>query len=959
VKPFIESIAIRNIRGIKDITLDLRNNTILVGENGAGKSSVVDAIELLFTGKIQRLMSRQDINTEESIGFNGNAGDISVNFCDDPAPLNLTYPGKTITNHKWATPYSTSGQFILRRATLLRFVESRESERYNEISALIGISAVDKIEAAWKKKVNDLRKPLDDFERRALSALVRLGELLESPVLNEHMVSFLINKKLEAFQISPVFDPNDMPRVLQQLQKELDSRPPSREYMDYKDTRQRLSEIDRTIKQGKEKLQTFLAKSIELSNLIGTKDDPNAEHLLGLAYKYLQTTPQDSCPVCEQGVPSRIKLVERLKERLNLMQSATNKSAEHAKADEEYKQQITILGNFVEKVLIEVPKTTFTELIDPSIISEFRDGLITLKENPAVAASKLDRFEFLLNAMDEHLERKKATLIEDPSVSVAALLKAMSGAKEQWEMFRDNDKQNLLIKTQLAKAELIYDTLVETRKRGVDRILDELGGSIYKYYQILHPDEGNRQIVLKGNEQKNKGIELKAEKSGTHAMHPMGIFSEGHLDSLGLCIFLAFIRHYNEGFNFIVLDDILTSIDAGHRLRVANLLMEEFQNFQFLITTHDDFWAEELSNVFKNHGKGNRALTYKMLPWTPTEGAKHDQYKFKDLFYYQNMVAQGNNLDAVSGAGRTFEGFLKQMRINLRLAIPAKYGERYTIHDLIEKFFEWIETHPFDRTDTPKSMKELRAIMDRLRNIWFIRNVSGAHATDIGGKVSSAEVMEFIDAAEELMDHFSCPVCHNFVQIDKEGFSVHCYSCANKDKGSLGSQWRYQPQWRNRLPNDNALALDERTMRKIVNRSKSTIMAIIQDSRKRLSLAVAANLDDTFETAEILQAMLTFLTDHPRDEGTNFRSKFEKVNEMLTHWIDTQGNWVHQNHEFSHYKEFLSLADLLSELISCPNCGTMLIFDRKNGKYQCTQCDLGMRETQAGARWVLLKKNKF
>lgn len=53
----IIKLTIRGIRGIKDeITLEPNGeNMVISGINGTGKSSVVDAIEFLFTGGISRL----------------------------------------------------------------------------------------------------------------------------------------------------------------------------------------------------------------------------------------------------------------------------------------------------------------------------------------------------------------------------------------------------------------------------------------------------------------------------------------------------------------------------------------------------------------------------------------------------------------------------------------------------------------------------------------------------------------------------------------------------------------------------------------------------------------------------------------------------------------------------------------------------------------------------------------
>ena len=52
----LKTIGIHAIRGIPDLELELDGKSLLLeGENETGKSSIVDAIEFFFTGKISHL----------------------------------------------------------------------------------------------------------------------------------------------------------------------------------------------------------------------------------------------------------------------------------------------------------------------------------------------------------------------------------------------------------------------------------------------------------------------------------------------------------------------------------------------------------------------------------------------------------------------------------------------------------------------------------------------------------------------------------------------------------------------------------------------------------------------------------------------------------------------------------------------------------------------------------------
>lgn len=62
----IDRIEVEGFRGItRACTLPLNGKSLLLfGENGTGKSSFVDALERLFTGKVSTLEGRMGVSTE-------------------------------------------------------------------------------------------------------------------------------------------------------------------------------------------------------------------------------------------------------------------------------------------------------------------------------------------------------------------------------------------------------------------------------------------------------------------------------------------------------------------------------------------------------------------------------------------------------------------------------------------------------------------------------------------------------------------------------------------------------------------------------------------------------------------------------------------------------------------------------------------------------------------------------
>jgi len=74
---------------------------------------------------------------------------------------------------------------------------------------------------------------------------------------------------------------------------------------------------------------------------------------------------------------------------------------------------------------------------------------------------------------------------------------------------------------------------------------------------------------------------------------PGAYHSEGHQDGMGLCLYLALMKHtLGNDFTLAVLDDVLMSVDAGHRREVCQLLKTKFGKTQFILTTHDPVWLQ-------------------------------------------------------------------------------------------------------------------------------------------------------------------------------------------------------------------------------------------------------------------------------------------------------------------------------------------------------------------------------
>ena len=80
----IKTLNIRACRGIPERGLDLDGKSLLIlGENGSGKSSIVDAIEFFFTGKIEHLEGTEGLSLQKhgaNINYTPNDTEITMIF---------------------------------------------------------------------------------------------------------------------------------------------------------------------------------------------------------------------------------------------------------------------------------------------------------------------------------------------------------------------------------------------------------------------------------------------------------------------------------------------------------------------------------------------------------------------------------------------------------------------------------------------------------------------------------------------------------------------------------------------------------------------------------------------------------------------------------------------------------------------------------------------------------------
>ncbi len=134
----------------------------------------------------------------------------------------------------------------------------------------------------------------------------------------------------------------------------------------------------------------------------------------------------------------------------------------------------------------------------------------------------------------------------------------------------------------------------------------------------LHPGEGLNKISLELDPKKRASLEIGASFCGQSKTPPQAYFSDSHLDTLGLCVFLALAALDAPAATILVLDDVLASVDEPHVERLIEMLYDEAARFQHCVfTTHYRPWKQKLRWGWLQNGQCHFV---ELTKWTASDG---------------------------------------------------------------------------------------------------------------------------------------------------------------------------------------------------------------------------------------------------------------------------------------------------------------------------------------------------
>jgi energy-coupling factor transporter ATP-binding protein EcfA2 len=721
---------------------------VVRGDNGTGKSTIADALEWYFTGRIE-FLARE--GRERSIRH---VGAPKTRHTLVAVRTNGSLSGRQSLPPSGRSPWFTSripDNFVLRGRTLSDFVEKPKAEKWKALASVLGLRDADQL----RLDLQTVKNQLEEEASARKDETKRLGSAMRPSLKTISDVALLAAIRDGCTTIG-VTAPTSLSQALDPgwLPEAASSQPDLRAV--------ELSTLRADIQVA---LQSRLSlDGIDTWNSYLLSADASLrdrQRFMAAANTLLASSTYDGrCPLCGQ-LANRASIEARVTEALEELQAA---SAEHERAESSLRRAINgiqVYGNQLEDLRRRLSDVKVAPPIDVPT-SPVDSILECLKEGRRVSDASVREFlqggHAWLSAASDALTAFPASPSRDSRlVEVATLC-------EQGRRWLSARERSAAASAAFALADRLHATYQRVEVAHYRSILSAISARVAELYSTLHPNEGFAAVAIEP--WTDKGLELAVDFHGTHQRPPHGVLSESHLNSLAVALFLAMAEMFNERLNFVVLDDIVNSFDVEHRGRLAELLVKEFDDRQLIVLTHDHQFYLHLAR------RAPAWITLELASWTFDEGPRPTKYATARLIETVRVsLADGDIQGAGQKARRALEEILDEACEAMGAALPFRRG------------------HANDRRELTELISGLRSKLKSSSRAWYSRldplltnleaDVQAALNVEVHtgpGWASIQEVEAALQRIQALDGEFTCHFCGSRIWAEGSRDAARC-SC--------------------------------------------------------------------------------------------------------------------------------------------------------------------------------------
>ncbi|MQW61598.1 AAA family ATPase [Sinorhizobium meliloti] len=696
----IDKIYIREFRGIRELTLTPKGqNFAACGPNGTGKSGIVDAIEFALTGNISRLAG----TGTGGLSVKAHGPHVDSRNKPEAASVTLDVTIPSLGNKKAQISRSVKTvnapqikpadkdviaafegvnlhpEFVLSRRELIRYVLSEPGHRSKEVQSLLRLDDIEKLRGVLQKIANACSRDLPGSERAENDSITNLLAVLDTAQLTKKSVLDAVNPRREILGLAPLTDVDATTSLRDGLTTATAIAPG------------RVPKVQATadlatLREALQALQTdpfkqacanAEANAAELGKDADSIDGLSRESLLKSA---LDLYDGSACPVCDTPFgPDAFSghLAGKLAHLQDVSKRRAAIEAELKPILDRVHAAGTALNTMIEHAGMFSPK------IDATALAEFR----------LVLRARYQQLQKLLPLDDTRAILTTAHSVPDLEPSLTALATAIAAipqptqqdaardflvlADERLDIYRKARQKHAAARVRADRASKVFKTYGTVTTGALEKIYKDVETAFASYYRKINEDDEKafsaKLIPAIGK------LGFDVDFYGRGHFPPGAYHSEGHQDGMGLCLYLALMNHLlGPNFTFAVLDDVLMSVDSGHRRQVCTLLKEMFPNTQFIFTTHDEIWLRHMKSEGVIKGRNFAHFRTWTVDLGPTEWDDRDVWTELEEHLARNEVRA-----AAALLRHYLEHFAKEACDRLRASVEFRGDAQFALGDLL------------------------------------------------------------------------------------------------------------------------------------------------------------------------------------------------------------------------------------------------------------------------------------
>ena len=696
----IIELAVQNVRGLRDTTLKLDGkNSVIWGPNGAGKSCVVDAVDFLFTGRISRLtgpgtqgitLNRHGPHVDHSPEDATVSATVRLDGTPDPVFIQrrMSQPDKLICPDDVATIIAATGGsiynggVILTRRDILRYITSEAGKRADEIQALLRLEDVEKVRSSLRSAKTALTRSATAARKEIETAKQEVNATLGLPNYSDPGLLDALNSARADLGGEPL-------TVIQSSDFKQGLAPPIVNATDGNQANKTL--LLRSVGNLRQSAELIPngTHSAHDEILRTTINDLNGNPALLAEFEQLELTTSASrfvdestvnCPVCGAVWPQG-QLKAHIDARLGTAHEAQAKKKNIDDTAESLAESVRPIIARINALLVGLQTAQLTELVSETAMLEGwhtqLTSFISVLNDPVPHYLSVDWAADSVSKL--FAPDSIRTLLERVEFVVGESMPESTIEQTSWDTLTKLQESYRVVENRIIDhndARLCAqrsDILLGEYEKARDSLLEGLYARISErfvaLYNVLHDHESD--YFTAGLTPNGPSLNFEVDFMGRGDHPPHALHSEGHQDSMGVCLFLALNEEMsNANLNLIVLDDVMMSVDAGHRRELCRLLNEQFGDYQFIITTHDKTWATQL----KHEGvvEPNRVIEF--TAWSVERGPR--THRQMDMWEQIQVDLDNNHVrEAAFKLRRSSEDFFES--VCDALGAKVSYNSRF------------------------------------------------------------------------------------------------------------------------------------------------------------------------------------------------------------------------------------------------------------------------------------------